>query len=170
MHGGEWDGDQNLKGWWMSEKLDGVRACWNGYTLISKHGKEVPCPTWFLNEFPDGISLDGELWLGRGTLELLNGAMQSKGNELWGRISFVVFDIPISNGSYETRMRELSKLKLPNNVFLVDIERCSGNDHLKEKLGTILEQGGEGLMLNEPNSLYVASRTDSLLKVKVFCF
>src|SRR6187455_2530637 len=26
----KWDGTANLTGWWISEKLDGVRAYWNG--------------------------------------------------------------------------------------------------------------------------------------------
>src|SRR6266446_3406035 len=26
----KWDGSSNLAGWWMSEKLDGVRAYWTG--------------------------------------------------------------------------------------------------------------------------------------------
>src|SRR5271166_5235638 len=30
-----WDNTQDLAGWWLSEKLDGVRAYWDGKTLIS---------------------------------------------------------------------------------------------------------------------------------------
>jgi ATP-dependent DNA ligase len=45
---------------WMSEKLDGVRAYWNGQKLISRHSKEILCPNWFTQEL-NKISLDGEL-------------------------------------------------------------------------------------------------------------
>ena len=30
------------------------------------------CPNWFIEELPKDISLDGELWMGRGTFEKLN--------------------------------------------------------------------------------------------------
>ena len=33
-----WDNAQDLAGWWMSEKLDGVRAYWDGTSLISRLG------------------------------------------------------------------------------------------------------------------------------------
>jgi len=37
MHGRDWDGKQDLTGWFCSEKLDGYRAFWNGFkkTAIS---------------------------------------------------------------------------------------------------------------------------------------
>src|SRR4051794_36228976 len=31
-----WDNDQDLTGWWMSEKLDGVRAYWDGKAFLSR--------------------------------------------------------------------------------------------------------------------------------------
>ena len=62
----------------MSEKLDGVRGYWNGQSMISKHGKEIICPQWFIDQLPkNDISLDGEFWLGRGTFELTNGTLHS---------------------------------------------------------------------------------------------
>ena len=33
-----WDNATDLAGWWMSEKLDGVRAYWDGRALISRLG------------------------------------------------------------------------------------------------------------------------------------
>ena len=36
--------DQNITGWVMSEKLDGVRAYWNGKNLISRGGKTIQAP------------------------------------------------------------------------------------------------------------------------------
>ena len=37
-----WDNVQDLAGWWLSEKLDGVRAYWDGHSLISRLGKRRP--------------------------------------------------------------------------------------------------------------------------------
>jgi hypothetical protein len=36
----------NAKGWWMSEKLDGVRAYWSGSNFYSRNGNRFPAPDW----------------------------------------------------------------------------------------------------------------------------
>jgi DNA ligase-1 len=59
-----WEGDVELQGWWMSEKLDGVRAYWDGRRFISRLGNKYLAPDWFLEGLPD-TPLDGELWIGR---------------------------------------------------------------------------------------------------------
>ena len=152
---------------WISEKLDGIRAYWNGKIMISRNGKKINCPNWFIEEIPKDISFDGELWLERGSFELLNGIINSNDDFEWKRISFMVFDLPNSNETYEIRMRDLSNLNLPNHINLIDIERCKGNDHLQQCLVDIIGIGGEGLMVNKSNSFYVKSRVETLLKVKV---
>jgi DNA ligase-1 len=155
----------------MSEKYDGVRAFWNGDRMTSKYGKELICPNWYTENFPKDITLDGELWLGRGTVELLNGMLNSNGNELlWDKISFLVFDVPSSPEPYEIRARNLSNLMLPKHVNFAEIHRCRGDSYLRDSLTNILEIGGEGLMLNKPNSRYVSARVHTVLKVKVSLF
>ena len=57
-----WDGAMNLAGWWMSEKLDGVRAYWNGKMFLSRLGNELHAPDWFCAGLPDE-PLDGEFWI-----------------------------------------------------------------------------------------------------------
>lgn len=65
------------------------------------------------------------------------------------------------------------------------MQLCEGQKHLEEQLevsaiclypskGLMASQmvqglGGEGLMLRKPQSLYVGSRSTTLLKVKTFC-
>ena len=49
----------------VSEKLDGVRAYWNGQHLLSRGGYPISAPTWFTRNWPD-TPMDGELWIGRG--------------------------------------------------------------------------------------------------------
>src|SRR5438552_2959165 len=39
-----WDNEQDLTGWWLSEKLDGVRAYWTGERLISRQGNLCASP------------------------------------------------------------------------------------------------------------------------------
>jgi DNA ligase-1 len=139
--------------------------------LLSRHGKEILCPAWFVEELPKDISLDGELWLGHGTLELLNGLLNSKESGVsWKSIFFITFDFPSSNNPYELRMRDMANLNLPSHVSVVNVEKCRGKDHIQARLAAMLEKGGEGLMANKPNSLYIASRTDRLLKVKAWFY
>src|SRR5262245_46625445 len=59
-----WDNESNLVGWWMSEKLDGVRAYWDGKQFISRQGNVYVAPDWFLEGLPP-VPLDGELWVAR---------------------------------------------------------------------------------------------------------
>jgi DNA ligase-1 len=40
MHGHDYNfGSHDPRGWWISEKIDGVRALWNKTQFISKNGK-----------------------------------------------------------------------------------------------------------------------------------
>src|SRR6187401_2796877 len=42
-----WDNEQDLTGWLMSEKLDGVRAHWTGAGFLSRQGNPFYAPAWF---------------------------------------------------------------------------------------------------------------------------
>src|SRR5262249_36088719 len=59
-----WDSHLDLAGWWMSEKLDGVRAYWDGTQFLSRQGNRFHAPDWFVAGLPE-TPLDGELWLDR---------------------------------------------------------------------------------------------------------
>lgn len=56
-------------GWWVSEKLDGVRAFWDGQRLYSRQKIEWNAPSWWKNRLPKDITLDGELWMARGAFD-----------------------------------------------------------------------------------------------------
>ena len=57
-----------IKDWLMSEKLDGIRAYWDGKDLYTKNGNKIYAPIWFLKDFPN-FELDGELWTRRDDFE-----------------------------------------------------------------------------------------------------
>lgn len=57
--------NQDPTGWWISEKLDGVRCYWNGASFISRQGHAYDVPSFFVDGLPNDVSLDGELWVGR---------------------------------------------------------------------------------------------------------
>ena len=48
-----WDTAADLSGWWMSEKLDGVRAYWDGRQFLSRLGNLFHAPDWFVDGLPD---------------------------------------------------------------------------------------------------------------------
>lgn len=53
----------------MSEKLDGLRAVWNGKILLSRNGNPFYAPEFFTKDLPKDTVLDGELFLGRGMFQ-----------------------------------------------------------------------------------------------------
>ena len=59
-----WNATTDVAGWWLSEKLDGVRALWDGQQFLSRQGNVFHAPAWFTASLPS-VPLDGELWLAR---------------------------------------------------------------------------------------------------------
>ncbi len=158
--------------WWMSEKLDGVRAIWTGTELLSRNGKTFQAPETFTRHLPRKVLLDGELTLGRGRFQKTAGIVRSKRGD-WSEIKFMVFDL-IDHQPFEARQDSLNTLLNPQNDHLTDkcqlVEqiRCESQQHLDEFEQNILAAGGEGVMLRRPGSLYEHKRSGDLLKLKRF--
>ncbi len=77
----------NVSQYWISEKLDGVRARWDGSQLVSRGGKVFAAPAWFTKGFP-AVLLDGELWIGRGQYEEVSSIVRRKQpHDGWRNIS-----------------------------------------------------------------------------------
>ena len=94
-----------LDGYWVSEKLDGVRAYWTGERFLSRGGHEYRAPGWFTRGFP-ARPLDGELWMGRGRFAELSGAVRQvvPDDNSWRRIRFLVFDLPAKEATFDRRL------------------------------------------------------------------
>ena len=166
-----WDGVLDPTGWWMSEKLDGVRAYWNGERFVSRLGNAFAAPSWFTGALP-ATPLDGELWAGRKQFQRAVSIVRSQDSgERWREISFVVFDAPALDAPFEERLehcRTLLGQTTASHVSAHEHRPCKGVDALRAELARIEALGGEGLMLREPGSPYVAGRSSTLLKVKSF--
>lgn len=165
-----WDTAQDLTGWWMSEKFDGVRCWWEGDRFISRLGNEYHAPKWFTENLPK-IVLDGELWMGRKLFHLTVGAVKKLNpvDAEWQKIKFMVFDAPAHPAGFEDRVAHLNTvLAGVPHTRVVDHIPCKGIDHIKRSLAGMTAQGGEGLMLRQPGSMYEAGRSNTLLKVKEF--
>jgi DNA ligase-1 len=159
------------RGWWMSEKLDGVRAYWDGQRFLSRLGNVYHAPDWFFEQLP-ATPLDGELWLDRRAFQRTVSIVRRQDkSEQWRKISYVVFDAPTIDGLFEERQAAVAELVARAGVAHVRHlaqERCRDEDHLREELARIESLGGEGLMLRMPRSLYEAGCSVTLLKVKSF--
>jgi DNA ligase 1 len=151
-------------GWWISEKLDGVRAIWTGSRLISRNGKVFDAPKWFLAGLPRGIRLDGELFAGRGGFPRVVSAIQTKGGD-WEGITYHVFDLAEA-GPFEDRLQRLQSLTLPAHVHIVNHRPCVGDADLDATERDIVAAGGEGLVIRRPGSPYRPGRIGDVVKVK----
>ena len=132
----KWDLDTGLDpvGWWISEKLDGVRfvdsfsrrcvrrnlhfprfrTYYDGTQMISRLGNPFTPPKWFLDseyldprsilapnislaELPKDITLDGELFGGRGEFQSTVSIVKTVNSPHWKGITFqVCLDDPLA--------------------------------------------------------------------------
>jgi len=156
-------------GWWLSEKLDGVRAAWDCRVLVTRTGQPIRAPQWFLDALPKSESLDGELWIGRGQFQRTVGLVRShQGGEGWRSIRFAAFDAPLAAGAFEERQAALREAVAGGPAFVLPQRRCEGHADLIAELGRVEQAGGEGVMLRQPGSAYERRRSGTLLKVKTF--
>lgn len=166
-----WDGVANLAGWWMSEKLDGVRAYWTGKLFLSRQGNQYHAPDWFCAGLP-AEPLDGEFWIDRKKFQRTVGIVRRQDkNDLWKEVRFRVFDAPEAADPFEKRMQTILRIIAKNRpayALAHDQELCTDLDHLRRELARVEALGGEGLMLRQPGSKYAAGRSATLLKIKSF--
>ncbi len=159
--------EQNITGWVMSEKLDGVRAYWNGKNLLSRGGKIINAPKWFIKDYPP-FEIDGELWSKRGDFENISSIVRDKTpSAKWKQIKHYIFELPNAQGDLYQR---LSKLK-PYNSKIINIIsqiKVKNREHLEKFLKEIEAKGGEGVVVRDPKSPYIDKRTNKALKVKSF--
>jgi DNA ligase-1 len=153
-----------VAGWWVSEKLDGIRAIWTGTRLLSRQGKDLKAPKWFTAGLPTGTRLDGEIWMGRGTFNALLSNVRTKGSD-WAGATYHVFDLAES-GAFEDREAKLAKVKLPAHVSRVAHRQLSGHADLSEMEAEIVAGGGEGCVIRRPGSNYRPGRMGDVIKVK----
>jgi len=114
------DQKYGIGSWFASEKMDGMRAFWDGgWTrgrpstevpfantekdkrqhistgLWSRYGKVIHAPDWWLDKLPTGVPLDGELYTdARGFQDLMSVVKDFAPGPGWRRVQFQVFDSP----------------------------------------------------------------------------
>lgn len=194
-------GKEPPKGWFVSTKLDGQRALWDGGVsrkyltvpwsqdkdvptgLWSRYGKVIHAPDWWIEKLPP-IPLDGELYLGPQSWSELRSIVSRKvPDRRWEKVQYCVFDAPSPKSVWCDR--EYGDGKIVMNDCLkyykdVERERCFGDtlNYYKEFINVdqrildpkvtfdSLKEDEEGIMLRNPNSLWVPVRSRNSLKMK----
>ncbi|RRJ23262.1 DNA ligase [Rheinheimera mesophila] len=153
---------------WISEKLDGVRAFWDGKQLRSRSGQWIKLPEYLLRQLP-AFALDAELWAGRGQFQQVMRALESGATQQhWQRIRLMVFDAPQQPGTFTERLQFLQQ-QLPQTAFvqLLPQQQLQAKAQLDELLQRVVAGGGEGLMLHHATALYQSGRVSHLQKLKL---
>jgi DNA ligase-1 len=155
----------------ISEKLDGVRAVWDGQVLRFRSGRAIAAPAWFTSALPPR-PLDGELWLGRGQFDRLSGIARKSTpvDAEWRELRYMVFDLPGTEGTFAERTAQAATLleAVGSPAWLQAVEQKRGTDQaaLQRQLRQLVKAGAEGLMLHRADALWAAGRSDSLFKLK----
>lgn len=161
-----------VEDYWISEKLDGVRAYWDGQQLLSRNGYRIHAPAWFTRGLPPQ-PLDGELWMARGAFDQVSAAVRRfpANDDEWRQIGYYVFELPAGEGTFTERLAQLDTLRVvyPGQYWhRLEQFRLADAVALMKKLDAISEAGGEGLMLHHQDAAYQTGRSDALLKLKRF--
>lgn len=154
----------------VSEKLDGVRGYWDGNLMFSRHGQPIALPAWFASHLPMR-ALDGELWMARGRFEATSAAVRRKKplEAEWRALRYMVFELPGAPGSFEQRAERLRGIAADaawDGLQAVAQTRVADAAELQRRLASVVQAGGEGLMLHEADAAYVTGRNAALLKLK----
>ncbi len=159
--------DQNISGWVMSEKLDGVRAYWDGKHLISRGGKIIHAPQWFTKDYPP-FPVDGELWTKRGDFDHISSIVRDKIPTIeWSKITHNIFEVPDAKGNLFERLKRVKPYE-SNIIRIIPQIPLKSKKDMQNFLSLIESKGGEGVVLRDPNAPYIAKRTSKALKVKSF--
>lgn len=162
-------GNEKVENWVMSEKLDGIRGYWDGAQLLTRKGKKIHAPDWFLENFPP-FELDGELWSDRKQFEFIQATTLDRVPSIdWQKITYNIFEVPNAEGDFLTRLKKARDWfqDHPNDQARVIPQiKCTGKEHLQAFLKEIEEKGGEGVIVKDPTQLYHTGRSPHVLKVK----
>jgi DNA ligase-1 len=165
-----YDKSINIKHYLVSEKLDGVRAYWDGEQFLSRQGNRFHAPAWFIENFPKQ-PLDGELWIARNHFEQTVSTVRKQQpiDQEWQKISYQLFEMPQAKGTFQQRVTAMETLVNTLNIPHLNVIKqyhLPNATALSKKLDDVVAQGAEGLMLHRTDALYHTGRSTDLLKVK----
>lgn len=162
---------QNVSGWLMSEKLDGIRGYWDGKKLYTKNQKEIFAPEWFTKSFPP-FPLDGELYTKRNDFENIQSiVLDIVPSEKWDSITYNIFEVPSQNEDFKNRLEKAKEWfgKYPTkHVKIIEQLVCKDEKDLNDFLSRVVNLKGEGVIVKDGSKEYNIGRSNFVLKVKTF--
>jgi DNA ligase-1 len=181
-----WRGE-DVRGWYLSEKIDGMRAYWDGGAtrgisvydipwagkngvktctgLWSRYNTPIPAPDWWLDELPDKLTLDGELFCGN-FQQLMSIVKRFSPGPEWELVEYKVFDSPKLGKNFQDTYSFLLGQEWNNTCKLLEQVKCTSKAMYDEMFRTIVERDGEGVMARHPGSFWEPKRSKFLLKRK----
>ncbi len=159
----------DVTGWVMSEKLDGIRGFWDGTGLYTRKGIRLNPPAWFIRNFPS-FELDGELWSRRGAYEFIQSVvLDQQPGEQWREITYHIFEVPNQKGDFFQRLKKAQEwfASHPNaQVAIIDQIPVKTMSDLDQFVQKVESNGGEGVIVKDPNRAYHTGRSPYVLKIK----
>ena len=165
-------------GWFMSEKIDGWQAIWDGKETLYSKGFALTfnLPDEWLKLLPP-IPLMGEIKIGDMPATQVRSLTAAKRSDLWKDAKFHVFDIGSkyhSMAPFHERYALLSELvslickNVPQcPVVLLEQTPARSVGDIMKRYKSVKEKKGEGIILTDPDSLYSESKSKSSHRVKL---
>lgn len=153
--------DQDVIGWFASEKFDGMFFYWDGEKLLTSRGNVLYAPSWWINKhMPKGIQLEGELWAGYGNFQTVCSVCRKKyPTNDWMKIEPKIFNIPKMGVFFKDLKPEIEK-------FGLTYWEITDEDTLWRVFRDVTNRGGEGIVIRSPYNVYTEGRSSTCLKLK----
>jgi DNA ligase-1 len=160
----DWDG-RKLDAWYATEKYDGCRGYWDGYTMWTRNGNIVKLPEAFRAALP-AIALDGEIWAGRG--QFTEARLATQYGHFTPNIRYAVYDAPDIENDWRNRMRYVESIHAPNDVrFPAPVTDIAVTAFAVQLAELTKSQGGEGIVVRSRNlDLYKRGRSLHAMRIK----
>eukprot|EP00026_Physarum_polycephalum_P000813 Phypoly_transcript_00814.p1 GENE.Phypoly_transcript_00814~~Phypoly_transcript_00814.p1 ORF type:complete len:797 (+),score=105.00 Phypoly_transcript_00814:1557-3947(+) len=159
--------------WWLGEKYDGIRCCWNPSQrkVYSRFGNELDILPEISLSLPKNF-VDGEFWYGRSSF--LYAFMITKrvpDFNAWCYFRITAFDAPapkLQNKPFEYRYKVLLDIVPSENPVVIVVPRMlfQFSSSPRYFIQMIIDDGGEGIILRKVGSVYQHGRSRELLKLK----
>jgi len=166
-----YEDSQDVVGWVMSEKFDGIRGFWTGEKLISRSGNEFNPPVWFTKDYPP-FPIDGELWTKRSDFENISSIIRSQDSgDRWHQVTHNIFEVPNQQGGLFDRLSILKSYLDLNPILHLKIipqKMIDNKQQLQDFLQEVTANKGEGVVVRNPKTPYQTGRLSSALKLKKY--
>lgn len=170
----------DVKGWWASRKLDGIRGFYKDGVLLTRSGKQIIGFDHIIEELKSlceeyGVEfVDGEMYSEQLPFQKIQGYVVRNKNfteEDKKKIKFNVFVVGTDVNRTKYMIDLMNAIEWSNYEHLTPLEyEWVDNNH--QAIDTVckkfVHQGYEGAMLRSQYVAYVPKRSDDLLKVKLF--